>query len=102
MQLLDVNILLYAARLDAPDHEKYATWLEDLINGSEPFAVSELVLSSFIRIATNPKAFKEPSTLDEAFEFADQVRDQPHCVQPQPAAQHWDIFRDLCRQVSAK
>jgi toxin-antitoxin system PIN domain toxin len=102
MQLLDVNILLYAARQDAPDHAKYAKWLEDLLNGTEPFAISEPVLSSFIRIATNPKAFKEPSTLEEAFEFADQVRDQPHCVRLQPGPRHWDIFRDLCRQLGAK
>jgi predicted nucleic acid-binding protein len=35
MQLLDVNVLLYSARRDAPDHEKYARWLEDLLNRGE-------------------------------------------------------------------
>ncbi len=102
MQLLDVNVLLYAARLDAPDHEKYAKWLEDLLNGNEPYASSELVLSSFIRIATSPKAFRRPSTIDEALDFADQVREQPHCVLVQPGPRHWEIFRDLCRHVKAK
>lgn len=102
MQLLDVNILLYAARQDAPDHQKYATWLQDMINGNEPYAISELVLSSFIRIATNPKAFNVPSTLEEAFEFVDQVRDQPHCAVLQSSSRHWEIFRDLCHRVHAK
>jgi len=102
MQLLDVNVLLYAARRDAPEHQKYATWLEDLLKGSETYAISELVLSSFVRIATNPKAFKKPSTLDEAIGFADQVREQPQCVLVQPGLRHWDLFRNLCRQVQAK
>jgi toxin-antitoxin system PIN domain toxin len=102
MQLPDVNVLLYAARVDAPDHENYAMWLEDLLNGSEPYGISELVLSSFVRIATNQKAFQQPSTLDEALDFADQVREQPHCVLVQPGPRHWEIFRDLCQQVQAK
>jgi uncharacterized protein len=102
MQLLDVNVLLYAARRDAPDHLKYAKWLEELLSGTEPYAISELVLSAFVRISTNPKAFKQPSLVDEALEFADQLREQPHCVLVQPGPHHWQIFRDLCRQVKAK
>jgi predicted nucleic acid-binding protein len=70
MQLLDVNVLLYAAWRDAPD-QKFAKWLEDLLNADDPYAMSEMVLSSFVRIARNPKAFKNPSTLEEAFNFAD-------------------------------
>lgn len=102
MQLPDVNVLLYAARRDAPDHNRYAEWLEDLLNGSEPYAISELVLSSFTRIATNRKAFQQPSTIEEALQFADQVREQPHCVRVQPGPRHWSIFSDLCRQVKAQ
>ena len=102
MQLPDVNVLLYAARRNAPEHNRYAKWLEDLLNGSETYAISELVLSSFTRIATNPKAFQQPSTIEEALEFADQVREQPQCIRVQPGPRHWSIFSDLCRQVKAK
>jgi uncharacterized protein len=102
MKLLDVNVLLYAARVDLLDHKIYAKWLEDVLNGTEPYAISEMVVSSFIRIATNPRAFQQPSTTDEAFEFVDQLREQPHCVLVQPGPRHWEIFRDLCRQVQAK
>jgi toxin-antitoxin system PIN domain toxin len=58
-------------------------------------------LSSFVRIATNPKAFKNPSTIDEALVFTNQLREQPHCVHAQPGPQHWQIFSELCRQVNA-
>lgn len=101
MQLLDVNVLLYAARRDTADHEKYARWLEDLLNRSKSYAISEIVLSSFVRIATNPKAFKNPSTVDEALEFTNQLREQPHCVRVQPGPRHWQIFSELCRHVNA-
>jgi toxin-antitoxin system PIN domain toxin len=102
MKLLDVNVLLYAARIDSPDHEKYAKWLEDVLNSAEPYALSEFVLSSFVRIATNPRAFQQPSTTDEALEFVDHLREQPHCLLVQPGPQHWEIFRDLCRLIQAK
>lgn len=101
MQLLDVNVLLYAARRDTPDHEKYARWLEDLLNCGESYAMSEIVLSSFVRIATNSKAFRNPSTINEALEFTNLLREQPHCVRVQPVPRHWQIFGELCRQVNA-
>ena len=39
MQLPDVNVLIYAHRLDAPEHDRYAAWLTALVEAPEPFAV---------------------------------------------------------------
>ncbi len=61
MRLPDVNVLILAHREDAPDHELCAEWLRNLVEGEEPFALSELVLSSFLRIVTNRKIF-DPAT----------------------------------------
>lgn len=54
MQLPDVNVLICAHREDAPEHERYAAWLQRLTTSDEPFALSDVVLSSFLRIVTNP------------------------------------------------
>ena len=54
MQLPDVNVLIYAHREDADEHEAYSSWLESFAAQEEPFAVSEIVLSGFLRIVTNP------------------------------------------------
>lgn len=54
MLLRDVNILVYAHREDAPNHAMYREWLEALINSDAAYAVSELVLSGFLRIVTHP------------------------------------------------
>lgn len=99
MLLLDVNVLLYAHKQDLPQHPLYARWLQATVADRRPFAVSSTVLSSFIRIATHPKLFKPPSTLDQARTFTDALRAQPHCALLEPGAAHWAIFTDLCRTL---
>jgi hypothetical protein len=37
MQLPDVNVLIYAHREDAPEHDRYAAWLRALTDSDEPF-----------------------------------------------------------------
>lgn len=96
MLLFDVNVLVYAHREDADNHAAYREWLEGVINADAAYAVSEFVLSGFIRIVTHPKVFIAPSSLGDALLFAEQLRDQPNCVVLQPGPRHWDIFRRLC------
>lgn len=57
MNLLDVNILIYAHRKDAIKHPECSRWLKSGLQAEEPCAVSELVLSSCLRIMTHPKIF---------------------------------------------
>lgn len=95
MILPDVNVLLYAHRDHVPDHQRYRAWLERLINSAEAYAVSDLVLSSFLRIATNAKVFHPPDPLEEALEFVATVRDRPNAVVIRPGPRHWEIFLDL-------
>lgn len=101
MQLVDVNVFVYAFRQDSADHAVATTWLEELVNRDEPFGISELVLSSFLRIVTNPRVFVAPSTLDLALAFTDQIRNRPNSVTITPQAAHWDISTRLCREIGA-
>jgi hypothetical protein len=66
MRLVDVNVLVYAHRLDAPRHPDYAAWFGDLLAGQEPYGISDLVLSGFLRIVTNPKVFRQPTPIETA------------------------------------
>lgn len=102
MVLLDVNVLVYAFRPDAPDHEAYVAWLEAVVNNPTAFGLSNLVCSGFIRITTHPKIFKPPTPLEDALEFIEDLRAQPNCVIVQPKERHWHIFTQLCRQAKAK
>lgn len=102
MLLCDVNVLVYAHREDASNHQAYLQWLEALLNADETFAVSELVLSGFLRIVTHPKIFDPPSTLSEALEFVNAIRAQPNCAVVSANNRHWDIFQKLCQEANAK
>jgi toxin-antitoxin system PIN domain toxin len=97
MLLPDVNVLVYAAIRDAPDHARYAAWLDGLVNGPEAYGMSDVVVSGFLRVVTHPRIFREPLRIDEALSFAELVRGRPQCVSISPGPRHWPIFSELCR-----
>lgn len=102
MDLIDVNVLVYAHREDAPDHLAYRTWLENLIRGDRAYGSSDIVLSGFLRVVSHPRIFDPPSSLEAAVEFCHQVRNQQNCVQISPGERHWSIFVQLCQQAAVK
>jgi len=100
--LIDVNVLLYAHREELPDHQAYRDWLTATVNGDAAYGMSDLVLSSFVRIITNPKIFRPPTPLVQAIDAANALRGQPTCVPVRPGLMHWDLFVRLCRETGAK
>jgi len=99
MQLPDVNVLIYAHREDAPEHDRYAAWLEALVAADEPFALSEIVLAGFLRIVTNGRIFDPPSPMPTAVAFCQSLVDWPRAVMIAPTRRHWDVFVGLCANV---
>jgi uncharacterized protein len=102
MILVDVNVLVYAHREDAPGHAAYRRWLEVLIDGDQAYGYSDLVLSGFLRVVTHPRVFDPPSDLASALAFAELIRNQPHAVPILPGARHWAIFDRLCRTARVR
>jgi hypothetical protein len=102
MVLIDVNVLVYAHRLEATNHPAYRRWLEDLVNSDEAYGMSELVLSGFIRIMTHPRIFRFPTPLETALRYAADLRGRPNCVVVAPGPRHWETFERLCRATGAK
>jgi uncharacterized protein len=102
MRLVDVNILVYAHRQDAVRHRDYADWLRGLLDGPEPYGISDLVLSGFLRIVTNPKVFGRPTPMETALAFTEALRTQPNYVPVEPGRRHWEIFTGLCRSAEVK
>ena len=102
MLLLDVNVCVYAIRKDTPDHTGYRIWVNDVLNGDEPVGISDLVLSGVIRIITNHRIFRQPSTTKQALDSCRALRSGPAAVPLRPGERHWEIFESLCRETSAK
>ena len=102
MLLLDVNVWVYAHREDAPRHNLFKSFVENLLNNNNPYGVSTLVMSGFLRVVTHPKVFVPPTPLEIALQFADKITYHSDAVIVSPGSRHWDIFVDLCRNVDAK
>jgi uncharacterized protein len=96
MILPDVNVLIYSFRADLPQHAICRPWLVDVVSRDARSGLSPAVLSAVVRITTNPRAFKTPSAIEEAFGFCEELLQQPHCQIVEPGDRHWDIFRRLC------
>ena len=98
----DVNVLIYAHREDGhAEHSRFAAWLTRLATAPEPFALSVLALTGFVRIVTNPKIFERPSTLDEALGFIQELVQRPTARLVGPGPEHWQLLTDLCRAARA-
>jgi uncharacterized protein len=97
--LPDVNVLIYAFRQDVPEHAICRPWLENVIYGEAAFAVSSMTLSALVRVTTNRRSYRSPSTVEEAFRFCDFLIAQPTCRLLEPGERHWQIFKRLCSEA---
>ncbi len=102
MILPDANVLVYAFRRDAVGHGEYRGWLESTLSQETVFGVSDIVLSAVIRIVTHPKVFGRPSTLQQAFHFAEWLLQQDAVIRLHPGQRHWAIFASLCKKADAR
>jgi hypothetical protein len=102
MRLPDVNILLYAFRDAAPDHEAYRTWVQTMVDAEEPFGLTDIVLAGFIRVATHPRIWDPPASVAEALAFVHALLDAPNAVRVAPGERHWELFERMCVEGSAR
>jgi toxin-antitoxin system PIN domain toxin len=101
MLMPDVNVLVYAHRQDEAWHEPYAAWLKQVVDGSEPFALSVLVAVGFLRIVTNGRIYGDPTPLPAALAAVELLAAHPRCRLATPGASHLaDVVR-LCRATGA-
>lgn len=97
-----MNVLVYAFQEGAPDHHRFHEWLAAAVASDEPFGISELVLSGFLRVTTNPRVFSPPAPIERALEFAAALKAQPNAVVVSPGLRHWEIFERLCVAAGAR
>ena len=102
MRLLDVNVLVYSHRQVCAEHARYRAFVEKLLSSESAHAVSDLVLSSFVRVVTHPRVFKVPSPLEAALSFTERIRSGANSLSVAPGPRHWEIFQRLCRESGAR
>lgn len=102
MDLPDINVLIYAHREDAPEHDRYAAWLMNLANGVSPFALSSITLGGFLRIVTNPRIFRPATPMDQALAFCRKLIARPAASMIQPGNRHWEIMVGLIESAEVR
>lgn len=100
MLMPDVNVLVYAHRADSPAHSAYRSWLDALVSGPHPFALSGLVAVAFVRIVTNRRIFEEPTPLPVALAAIDAIVARSTCRLLEPGPRHWELVAELCRKAN--
>lgn len=73
-----------------------------MVVSESAYAMSDLVLSGFLRVITNPRVFDPPMATERALAAADALRSRPNCVAVSPGQRHWEIFGRLCRTSGVK
>ncbi len=73
MIAVDTNLLVFAHRSDAPNHNMAYAALQPLVEGTESWAVPWPCIHEFISIATHPAIYKPASTLVEALGFLESI-----------------------------
>ena len=95
MKLVDANLLLYAVDETSPHHRVAKPWLEQQLSASETFAFAWAVLLAFVRLATNPRVFNAPLTVEEALDLVDSWLEQPSSTVVHPTERHTHVLREL-------
>ena len=93
MNLVDVNLLLYAYDESSPLHATAKAWLTDEFNAHEPTALVHGSLLSFIRITTSARVLKRPLSLASALGIVDEWLAQPSVILLDATERHWTLFK---------
>jgi len=93
--LVDINLLLYATVADYPQHIAARTWLEEQFNANRQVGLPWLSLLGFVRIVTNPRIFKKPLSVSQAWGQIEEWLALPTVWIPQPTSRHAEILGSL-------
>jgi toxin-antitoxin system PIN domain toxin len=98
MILPDVNVLVYAFRVETDAHKVYEEWLTRILAGRDELALSDHCLAGVIRVVTNPRVFSEPTKTTKALKFVAQLRHaaRGRAISSTPAT--WTTFEILAAE----
>ena len=96
--------MVYAFKSVSPQHREYRSWLDTVVNGDEPLALTSEAIVGFVRVVTNPKIFADPAPTVEAVAFASVLAAARGAAWLPPTQSTWEVFRRVAsedRQVRA-
>ena len=95
MKVVDLNVLIYAVHPDSAHHSVVRVHWNEMLNGDETVALPWIVVTGFLRLATNPRMFARPLAPEAACEAIDEWLALDVVVVPVEKAHHWSVLRRL-------
>lgn len=90
MKTPDVNVLIYAVNIDAPQHARARRWIEDAYSNAAGIGFAWVALLGFLRLATRPGILQHPLPIEHALAVLDDWLAHPRArilhADPQHAA----------------
>ena len=97
MIAVDTNVLLAAHRRGAPAHDLANATIKELVRGHSQWAIPWPCVHEFLAIATHPRVFDPPSTLDAALDQLEAWFEAPNAALIGESSAHWSRLRELLR-----
>lgn len=91
MQLVDANVLLYAADSESRHHRPSRAWLD----GAETLIVPWLCAVAFLRISTDARLYPSPPSVHESLSFLGRLLEAPNVISGEPDSRHLERVSDL-------
>lgn len=92
MIAVDTNILVYAHRADAPQHEAAEAALRELAGQASPFGIPWPCVSEFLAITTHPGIYRPPSTATQALAAVRGLESLPNARLLGETASHFGVL----------
>jgi uncharacterized protein len=96
--LVDVNILVYAHVISAPQHDAAREWLERQINHSARVGLPWASLLGFLRLTTNPRLVDRPLPMTIAWQRVAAWLAAENVWVPSPTERHAEVLAGLLAQ----
>lgn len=95
MRILDLNLLLYAVNVSAPEHARARAFMDAAMNDGDAIGLPWVVVLGFLRLATSSRIFPTPLSPEAAVAVVDAwlACDTVSVVSERP--DHWDILKRL-------
>lgn len=95
MRTPDVNVLLYAANADSPQHETARVWLEASFARAAGIGFAWPALLGFLRLSTRAGIFAQPLGLNDALGVVDAWLHHPSACVIAPTERHAALLSGL-------
>lgn len=102
MIAVDTNVLVAAFREEYDLHNQAAGAILGLINGSISWAIPWSCVHEFIAVVSNPRIFKNPAKLEDAFSFIEICSQSKSMIFLSELSDHLGILKEVSLRGNVK